>query len=133
MIPAPIPNVRTRKHGIAMLSLLISISAATVGHSKADVSANDQVETGRDALSATHAEKLQQSPRSLNLSRASILALHSDLDADTILKLHDAGKSWRQIAEDLSLHPSLIGIEIVDPRPPSFVRPTPSVESADGP
>ncbi|MDA0821991.1 MAG: hypothetical protein O3C28_06155 [Proteobacteria bacterium] len=41
----------------------------------------------------------------------------------SILEQRQRGQSWRAIADELNVHPSFIGIEIIDSRPPSFVSP----------
>ena len=63
---------------------------------------------------------LHESQRQLNFARASALAAFCDLTPQAIVELHDGGKSWQQIANDLGIHPSVIGIEIVDQRPPTL-------------
>lgn len=113
-----------------LLSCLIAVNAAGVELSEIDMLIG-QVEADRqlvvaaasggvEAVSDGHTleEQFRQSQDSLNLARASTLAEYCALDSIAILDLHATGNSWRQIADDLSVHPSLIGIEIVDPRPP---------------
>jgi len=79
-----------------------------------------------DANDATQARlqraKLEYDERSLELdtARVSTLAEFSGLAPKDIEKRRMAGATWETIATDIGVHPSIIGIELIDTRPPPF-------------
>ncbi len=66
--------------------------------------------------------KLEYDERSLELdtARISTLAEFSSLAPEDIQKRRLAGATWEAIATDIGVHPSIIGIELIDPSPPPF-------------
>ncbi|MFT4580415.1 MAG: hypothetical protein ACI915_004705 [Gammaproteobacteria bacterium] len=57
----------------------------------------------------------------LDRTRAETLEELTGASEASISQQRQRGQSWREIADELNIHPSFIGIEIIDSRPPSFV------------
>ena len=58
--------------------------------------------------------------RELDNARVATLAEFSGLTAQDIERLREDAVSWEATAREIGVHPSIIGIELIDARPPPF-------------
>jgi hypothetical protein len=77
---------------------------------------SEAAQTGAHKRYATSFAKLER-------ARVATLEELAGASEASILEQRQRGQSWRAIADELNVHPSFIGIEIIDSRPPSFVPP----------
>lgn len=59
----------------------------------------------------------------LDKARIDSLVEYSGREPRFIENLRGAGSSWVEISNELNVHPSVIGIELIDDRPPPFATP----------
>ncbi|MFT4560791.1 MAG: signal transduction histidine kinase [Gammaproteobacteria bacterium] len=91
--------------------------------------ARSAVESIDDQVNVNEAERIDVRKRydasvaKLDLARSEILADLSGANAASIAQKRQLGQSWRAISDALHVHPSFIGIEVIDSRPPNFISP----------
>ncbi len=59
----------------------------------------------------------------LDDARVAVIAEFMELEPQAIASRRAAGDSWIKITNDLGVHPSIIGIQLIDDRPPSLGAP----------
>ena len=73
-----------------------------------------------DSRMADARDRLERSTLKLDQARLDRIVEFAAVDRAIIQQRRAAGVSWMDIAFDLGVHPSIIGITIVDDRPPAF-------------
>ncbi len=77
-----------------------------------DVTAQENVQSAKE----TYEQRISE----LDRARIETLAEYSGVALQAIERRHAAAASWTAIAREIGVHPSVIGIEIIDARPPPF-------------
>ncbi|HJP35718.1 MAG: hypothetical protein QF609_06540 [Gammaproteobacteria bacterium] len=130
-------NSRSSRLAVANLALCISMHASGVDGTTIDelISRADEAETSfreareadRREQSSVAAQRLRDAERvrdertgELDAARIETLSGFSGQVPEAIEKQRAGGSSWTEIALEIGVHPSVIGIELIDPRPPVF-------------
>lgn len=78
---------------------------------------NDVTRARVVATKQTHTQRSNE----LDSARLATLAEYSGLVEQDIEQLRTGADTWEATAREIGVHPSVIGIEIIDARPPPFV------------
>ena len=101
--------------------LTIELEQARQAYDRAAASASG------DGDSAAHLPKLknayEKKRTTLEKARINSLVEYSGRDPQFVENLRSAGNSWIDVSNELNVHPSVIGIELIDDRPPPFAAP----------
>jgi hypothetical protein len=93
-----------------IITAMLSPAASTAGTKSIEplISEVEGMQTTVDALGSVADGKV----------RAARLAEFSNQASSMLMRKLQAGQSWREIEVEIGVHPSVIDIEITDPRPP---------------